>query len=211
MKSNEEFIAGIYKKAEKIQAEDTAREDHDVIRLDSYSPKDKIHKRIKRGYGFAVGIAACLACAVGIYTGTHLLNGKRGADFSEMRASQGGEQIISLSDGRISQRGNQSRSWDFSQYLHGMIGEKGLIEGVYHIAITLIDGTQGMLIIPEDMLNPAIQTGKELVLRVYEPDVYGQYTVVPESEVYVYSSTKDGEKVFISEKNTILYEHELEQ
>lgn len=206
MKSNEEFIAGIYKKAEELSMEQVSGKNTNVIQLDSF------RRKVKKLSTYAAGLAACFVCGVAVYVGFSFDKGTtdqnaalEGRTLDDEKTKQ---PALVDSAPRVTNVDEES-AVSFSSYLHCTVNSISEKDGISRIEVQLDNEEIATLLVPIENKHAWIEEGKEIVVSVYEPDSYGTYSLVPDSEVYIYHGDSSGEKEFISESNQVIRESDL--
>ena len=192
MKSNDEFIAGIYAKAE-LRKNESDVETTKVVKINSF------HRKAKKNIAYVAGFAACFVCGI-------VVSMSMGTDKSTTD-SPNAHQIRKIDEGMMIGE-------DTTQYLHCQITSSKEEDGIYHLGIRIMNasegqGVEGVLFATPDLTTGWEKMGNEIVVRVFKPDSLNHYTIVSNSEVFVYDSTQNGVKMFKSSSNTVLKETDI--
>lgn len=205
MKSDEEFIAGIYAKAKAYDIEHIKQEDDNVIHISSFQQK------IKRISKYTAGVAACFACGIAVYLGSNIEEKNNdNIRILQGRKSQQNEKIQPLTiESNLEQNGIINKQDGGTQYLHCVVEGISVQDGIDYIDVVADDGEHVTLLVPAENKSKLIEIGNEVVLSVSEQDSLGNYTIAIDQEVYLYSGMEKGEKVFTSENHAVLKESNL--
>ena len=209
MKSDEEFIAGIYEKANQQKTKMMNEESNHVISMISYPTKSNLTHKVKKMSAYAAGLAACFLCGIGIYMTNNFIeetdNNRR---FHNVRSQGGSEASPMMIDSELN---NVEHVIDYDSLLQCTVLDVIKEDSNYVLTIMLEDQSKATLVIPEQMMNDQISKNHEIVIETYEPDDAHNYTIVPDSEIYVFDRIENGEKTFVSKTKAVIRESELTQ
>lgn len=187
MKSNEEFIAGIYAKAEQRKNFMTV-EPTNVVKINAFQ------RKLKRYITYAAGVAACLICGVVMTKGIQ----KEGVPNPKMART--------MDSNSIGVEG-------VLDYVRCKILSAEETEGIYHIQVDMYHTNQesqyATLLVISDMVTGWLEVGNEIVVRLYEADENNNFTIAPDSEIFSYTGMEDGVKVYTSLSNLKIKETDL--
>lgn len=205
MKSDEEFIACIYKKAEAYQREHAKQEEDNVIRISSFQHK------IKKVSTYAAGIAACFVCGIVAYLGGSINNNTdKGNLIPEGRQVELTTEISPMTVEHEKRTDNFISTYeDEFHRMQCTVIQIQSMNGTDQIKVVTSDGENATLLVPSENRSKIIEVGNEIVVSVSEAASDGNYTIASNESVYLYSGTKDGEKIFTDDSNAILKESEI--
>ncbi len=205
MKSDEEFIACIYKKAEEYQIEHAKQEEDNVIRISSFQHK------IKKVSTYAAGIAACFVCGIVAYLGGNMNNNADKDNLiPEGRQVELTTEILPMTVEHEKRTDTSiSANEDKFNRMQCTVIQIQSDNGTDLIKVLTSDGEEATLLIPSENRSKIIEVGNEIVVSVSEVSSDGYYTIASSESVYLYSGTKDGEKIFTDDSHAIIKESEI--
>lgn len=203
MKSNEEFIAGIYAKANERKAKNINGESDNVIPISSYPSKSKSPYRVKKFSTYAAGLAACFVCGIGVYLISNVGNVNEGDQRIQDMRMKDQSQVSPM------MVGSDAPIINYESLLQCTVVDWKQNQNMYSVTVTLADKSKATLIIPEELMDDRIEENLEIVVEVDEPDNNNNFRVVPDSEIFVFLGIENGEKIFVSKTNAVVRESEL--
>ena len=207
MKSDEEFIAGIYEKAEREKAKNLNGESNNLISINSYLTQSKLSHKVKKMSAYVAGLAACFLCGIGVYLTNNFIDEKdSNRSLNNARMQNQSEASPMMIDSEVK---NENPVIPYESLIQCTVLGVKIEQNNYVVTVRLADQSDATLTIPKEMMNDQISENHEIVIEVYEPDDSYNYTIVPGSEVYVYDGIVNGEKMFVSKTNAVIRESEL--
>lgn len=211
MKSNEEFIAGIYQKAELLQ-----NHQHREATKDNIIPIHSFSQKVRKFSAYAAGVAACFLCGVLVMREGSLNRMEEASQAKESRnldsdSAQAGIEPAAL--GLDEESAQAVSKWENVRLIQAVVEEVTQDNGLY--IITLISDGSALQKTGKDRITISLQdtaawakAGTSIVVSVYD-DKEGTAAIVPDSIVYLYQSTEDGEKVYAAPDGSVIRESEI--